>query len=179
MNYNQNPLQIAGDRNPRPTKERVVSDSEEQGGSPPGPEVQAGVVESHVQALGEGPPPHGVLLLHLPQRLPLPRRRRLLLRRVSTAAAGEDEDQKRDDEGVDEQQRRPQRLEDGDYAVAGAGGQRLHLGHGGGERKRRAKQHGNRQNTRGLIRWMRSWRRRRGIYADVVRGIYSEVVMGS
>lgn len=49
-------LQLTGNRNPRPTEQRVVSDSVEQRVSPAVAEVPL-VVESHVQALGEGPPP--------------------------------------------------------------------------------------------------------------------------
>lgn len=54
-----------------------------------------------------------------------------------TASAWDKEEQEREDKGVDKYEGRPQSPQDWDYAVAGTGGQRLHLDrrHGGDGRK--------------------------------------------
>lgn len=158
-------LHLTGNRDPRPAKERVPSDPKEQGRAPAAPALLVPGFETHVQFLGQGPPPQGVIHLPPPPHggPPLLRRGRWRLtgergRRVASTAARQDEQEDGDHEGGQEHERRPQRLENRDYAVAGAGGQGLHRcrGRHGRERKR-------------------GERRRRGGREACVFGIYSEV----
>lgn len=62
-------LQITGNRKPGAVEEGVAPEAEEQRSGPAARAVAVGV-ESHVQALGQGPPPDGVLLLLPPPNRP-------------------------------------------------------------------------------------------------------------
>lgn len=131
MNDDQNPPDFTGRREPRPAEESVPPDAVEQARAPPAGADDAAIVvvpvlilATHLDRFREGPPPLGVLLVQPPEP---GARRRGEPARAAAAPAGEEEDEEGEEEAVDEGEGGPQRSEDGDYAVAGARGQLIHL----------------------------------------------------
>lgn len=124
---NQNALPFSGDGNPRPAEECVPTRPEEKERGPSAPAVPVTSLEAHVEALCQGPPSQGVLLLPSPLRPLGRRRRRGHGRREPAAAARQEEESERDEQSVDEYEGRLQGLDERDYSVARPRGQLLHL----------------------------------------------------